>query len=462
MVESHVSHIKHTTGARFTAWRQKYVPDYLFLLTISFILGILAGAGAFLLKRMIRWVSLPLMPYLGIDKPNLVLIIVPIIGIILSGVYQRYVLHSYINHGVDRIRDIIRDSDYNLKPSLMYSSLIASSLTLGFGGSAGSEGPIAYTGAAIGSNIGKLFRLKPEHIMIMIAIGGGAGIAGIFKAPVGGALFTIEVLGLTMRPVALASLFIACLTAGLTAYALDGFRPELFFSDKMQLDWSMTGAVLLLAFILGIYSAYYATVMKRCNSYWANMRNPWLRNILSGLVIGALIFLFPTLYGEGYGSVSELLADKPESMIQYTWMVNLFGSEAHASPALMLIAAGILLAKPFACSATNSGGGVAGDFAPTIMIGSVGGYLFAAISNYCFGASLPVADFVFLGTTAVMAGAIGAPLMAIFITVEMAAGYEFMLPASIVAAVSFLTQRLLTTKWRNFWENWYQSWNIVK
>lgn len=462
MVASHVSNIMHKTGDRFTAWRKKYVPDYLFLLTISFILGILAGSGAYLLKSMIRWVSLPLLPYLRIDKPNFLLIIFPVIGILLCGAYQRYILHSCINHGVDRIRNIIHDSNYNLKPSLMYSSLLASSLTLGFGGSAGSEGPIAYTGAAIGSNIGKLFRLKPEHIMIMIAIGGGAGIAGIFKAPVGGALFTIEVLGLTMRPVALASLFIACLTAGLTSYALDGFRLEILFSDNMQLDWSMTGAVLLLALILGVYSAYYATVMKRCNLFWANMRNPWLRNILSGLVIGTLIFLFPTLYGEGYGSVSELLADKPESMIQYTWVTSLFGSEAHASPAMILIALGIVMAKPFACSATNSGGGVAGDFAPTIMIGSVGGYLFAAVSNFCFGTSLPIIDFVFLRTTAVMAGAIGAPLMAIFITVEMAAGYDFLLPASVVAAVSFLTQRFLTTKWHNFWENWYQSWNIVK
>lgn len=445
-------------GVRFYEWRIKYFPDRLFLLLMALIVGLLTGSCAYLLKCMIRWVSAPLTAHLHSGGPNLLFIIFPLVGIVLASIYQRYLLRDEISHGVDRLRRSLANN-YVLPPHLMYAPLIASSLTLGCGGSAGSEGPIAYTGAAIGSNIGTLFKVSKQHMMILIACGAGAGIAGIFKAPIGGALFTIEVLAISLSSVATIALFISALTSALTAFVWSGCTPDVAFNDIIALGWEHTGAILIMGVAMGIYSAYYATIMKRMTHFYGRMTNPWMKNICSGLTVGILLFLFPTLYGEGYGAVAKLLADMPGNMLKYTWLANIFGNGYGFTILLMIVALGIMIAKPFATSSTNSGGGVAGDFAPTIMIGSVAGFLFATFSNYFFGTHLPVVDFVFLGMTGVMAGAIGAPVMAIFLTAEMATGYSLMLPATIVAALSFLTERLLTTGFRHFWANWYQSWN---
>ncbi|MBD5308169.1 MAG: chloride channel protein [Bacteroides sp.] len=423
-------------------------------LAIAFLVGLAVGTAAFFLKSLIRWISLPLLPHLHYDGPNYLFILYPVVGIMLTVIYQRYVLHQGIYHGVERLRKSLAERNYNMSPRLILAPIIASSLTLGFGGSAGSEGPIASSGAAIGSNIGRWFKLTETQVMVMIACGAGAGIAGIFKAPVGGALFTIEILALPLDALALIALFISTLTSALTAYVWSGCTPDVTFTSIPALNWTHVIPVILLGLFTGIYSAYYAIVMKKMTAHYNRMKNHWVKNISSGLTVGILLFLFPTLYGEGYGAVAKLLADVPHTIIDYTWLTNIFKDYASGQILLMSVALAMLLAKPFATSSTNGGGGVAGDFAPTIMIGSVAGFLYAAGSNYFFGTHLPVVDFVFLGTTGVMAGAIGAPCMAIMITVEMATAYPLLLPATAVATLSYLTKRLLTTNYHDYLSGW--------
>lgn len=441
-------------SSKFSSRLKAITSQRMIFLAIAFLLGLAVGTGAFFLKCLIKWISLPLVPHLHSDGPNFLFIVYPVVGIMLAVIYQRYILHKEIYHGVERLRKSLAARNYYMSPRLMLAPIIASSLTLGFGGSAGSEGPIASSGAAIGSNIARWFRLTDTQMMVMIACGAGAGIAGIFKAPVGGALFTIEILALPLDALALIALFISTLTAALTAYVWSGCTPDIVFSNIPALSWGHTVPVILAGLFSGIYSAYYATVMKRMTARYDRMKNHWVKNIISGLTVGILLFLFPTLYGEGYGAVAKLLADVPHTIIEYTWLTGIFKNDTSGHILLLGVALAMLLAKPFATSSTNGGGGVAGDFAPTIMIGSVAGFLFAAGSNYLFGTSLPVADFVFLGTTGVMAGAIGAPCMAIMLTVEMATAYPLLLPATVVATLSYLTKRLLTTNYHTYLTGW--------
>lgn len=404
------------------------------MMILAFITGLIVGAAAFLLKHTVKWISIPLTSGMNTGGANWILLVAPIIGIMLTGIYQRYILHKTIYHGTDRLQQSITDRRYTLSADLTYAPIIASSLTLGFGGSAGSEGPIAYTGAAIGSNIGRIFNARPTLMKVLLACGAAAGIAGIFKAPIGGALFSLEVLAVTLSIGAVLAVVLASVTAGLTAYALSGCTPDLIFHNSTPFEWHWLPWILLLGIFCGLYSFYYASIMTVMRRWYNSMRNPWAKNLISGSLLAVLVFLFPPLFGEGYNFMSELLAGHTDALSSY----SLFASDSALPLTPVLLAFAIIAVKAFACASANSGGGVAGDFAPTLMAGCVTGFFFATSLNSLFAIGLPVADFAFFGMAAVMAGAIRAPFMAIFIAVEMAQTYDLLLPVTLTAAVSFL------------------------
>ncbi|MDE7449925.1 MAG: chloride channel protein [Paramuribaculum sp.] len=422
----------------FLSWRSRKVNDQAFLFTLAFLTGVVSGAFAALLKVVIRHISLFWTSGMHIHGVNIPLLAIPVVGILLTGIYQRYVIHANLTHGSRRLSADLAAGNYSLPSYLTYAPMVASSLTLGFGGSAGSEGPIAYTGAAVGSNIGKLFRVSPRMMMIMVGCGAGAGIAGIFKAPMGGALFTLEVLKMQLTTMSVMALILACVTSAMTAYVLSGYTVDLSYVQMHQFDASVAPWIVGLGIVCGLYSVYYSYIMALMDCTYGRIRNPWIKNGLSGLVLAVLLFIFPAMYGEGYGMMGHLLNGDLHAMIN----CSAFSRIATDGWPIVLVAGGIVLTKCFAASASNCGGGVAGDFAPTLFAGCILGFFFASSVNLIFGLDLPVSGFAFMGMAGVMSGAIRAPFMALFLTVEMTNGFILFLPLLVVAAISYGVVRL--------------------
>lgn len=412
-----------------------------FLLLLSVLVGLIVGCGAELLRFLIGKLSGWLLAFTDMLQAHWLLILLPVVGILLCGIYCRYIVKDDMEFGCQRIRNALNKGDYRLKRHLMYAPIFSCTLTLGFGGSAGSEGPIAYAGAGIGSNVGKFFNLSPDTLRILVGCGAGAGIAGIFKAPIGGALFAVEVMGIELCTVTVMALMVCCVSAWLTSYLTSGMTLDLPMHSVTDFDAHLIPAALLLGLFCGVYSIYYNFAMDRTESALGKVINPWIKNIVSGLIIGVCLFMFPALYGEGYGFVGDIVNGHGHDILYHSPLASIEGSWT-----IIIVLAGILLVKSIACASTNAGGGVGGDFAPTMFAGSMAGMLFASAGNLIFGTSLPVADFAFFGMAGVMAGAIRAPLMAMFLTVEMTGDFGMFFPILITALIAFGSARLLTRR----------------
>lgn len=421
-------------------WGQVRMTRSTRVLVVAVIVGILTGFAAAMLKAMITGFTDFVSDYIDKRAPNYIFFLIPVIGIVLTGILCRYIFRRPLEHGVTRLLSAISSRNPYLSPHLMYEPAIASTVTLAFGGSAGSEGPIAYTGAAIGSNVARWFKMPPDVVMAMMGLGAGAGIAAIFKSPIGGALFTIEVLRLELTTLSIFGLLVACITSAMTAYMLSGFSFDVHWVETVPFDVSILPWVVVLGVFCGFYSYYYTLVMKWLRGRYEKIRNPWYRNIASGLVLSSLIFLFPVLYGEGYGIISDLINGRIDVMFSS----GLWWSQSSSTSALLLITGGVMMAKCWATCSSNSGGGVAGDFAPTLFAGCMAGVLFATGLNHYAGTSISVANFALMGMAAVMAGAIRAPMMAIFLTIEMTASYSFFLPVIVASTISFAIVKMLT------------------
>jgi CIC family chloride channel protein len=437
---NHLRHKLHVLGRNTRGWSRRHIPEKAFVFILGTVIGLLAGTGAFLLKRMVSFVSKWLTSHLHADSGNWALTIIPLAGILLTGVICRYLLRDNLSNGVSQLMKELSKKIYRLKSSRMFSFLIASTVTLGFGGSAGSEGPIANTGAAIGSNLASRFKLPPRLVKIMIGCGAGAGIAGIFKSPLGGVMFTLEVLRMEMTTLSVMVLIVTAVTAAMTAYVLSGATLDVALHSTSAFQLDLIPWVILLGIFCGFYSLYYTYFTKKTADSLRYLRNPWIKNLVAGTLLGCLIVIFPALYGEGYGVIGEMVNGNDAAMLSD----SIFYSDKDGVWEMILVAGGILLAKCFATSATNNGGGVSGDFAPTLFAGCIAGYFFATLLNTLFDLHLPVALFAYFGMAGVMAGAIRAPLMAIFLTCEMGAAYAYFLPLMISGAISFGIVRLFT------------------
>lgn len=444
MKKTYLAAIRSATSRavrRIGTWLQGRMPVGITLMMLAVTTGTLAGVAAWALKYTIGHLARCTMHFAQTDGPNWFMAVVPLIGIMLAVCYQHFVVHESLEHGTNRVRRDLASRQYYMRRSLCYQPLLASMLTLGFGGSAGAEGPIATAGAAIGSNVGRIFNVSPDMVRILIGCGAGAGIAGIFKSPVGGALFTLEVLRMKYDTMSVLALIIASICGSLTCYMLTDFSFDVLFLPASFFDPRSLGWVVLLGIFCGAYSVYYSKITDMLHRFFSGIRSVWLRGIAGGAILGLCIFMFPAMYGEGYGVVTQLVNDETFRFVQ----AGLFAGLEPSALLFIILAAGVLLLKVFATIATNSSGGVAGDFAPTIFAGAFAGLFFAWSINYTLHIGLSVPLFCLFGMAGVFAGIIHAPLMAIFLVAEMVGnGYGFFLPLTVTAAFSYLTVKLIT------------------
>ena len=438
----------YTRWLKFVAWRRSHVPIGLSLLIMASVVGIGGGIGAWFLKWSISGLTSVVFKELHASGFNWYLLWLPFAGILLVGCYQRYVIHESLEHGTARISRYLAENKFDLRPGLIYQPLLGAVVTLSAGGSAGAEGPIATAGGAIGSNVGRLFGVSPQMMRVLIGCGCGAGIAGIFKAPIAGALFTLEVMKMRLDTITVLALILSAVCGAMTCYTLTGYTFDVQFMPHSFFDPSTLGWVVLLGIFLGFYSIYYNKVTSLLHKWYDGMRNPWLRNVSSAGVLAVCLVMFPCLYGEGYSTVTQLVNGNEHGWLHGT----IFASFNHGELALICIAALLMLLKVWATISTNSGGGVAGDFAPTIFAGAVAGMVFAHLMNLIPGVDLPVALFALLGTAGAFSGIIHAPLMGMFLVAEMVGnGYGFFLPLMVCSTVSYLIVKIFTpgSRWDN-------------
>ncbi len=424
--------------ARIDTWRSAHVSDRMFVLFLAFLVGLLAAVAALLLHWLINQIVALLTGSFDSSSFNLLYLVYPVVGIFLTMLFVRYVVKDNISHGITRILYAISQNHSRLKAHNTWSSVIASAITIGFGGSVGAEAPIVLTGSAIGSNLGKLFRLDSHTLMLLIGCGAAGAIAGIFKAPIAGLVFTLEVLMIDLTMASLMPILVSCVTATCFTYIFSGNAA--LFTFHLDDMWTVERipACMGLGIFCGLVSLYFIRTMGFCENIFARFKDkPVVKLIIGGLLLSGLIFLFPSLFGEGYGSINLLLNGENQNDWSQILNNSLFaGQEKY----LVLYIGLVVLTKVFATSATNGGGGCGGTFAPSLFVGCFSGFLFSRLWNiYEVGVHVPEKNFALMGMAGVMSGVMHAPLTGIFLIAELTGGYRLFLPLMIVSVCSYLT-----------------------
>ncbi len=435
------STINHPSGRfsdtmlRISKWRERHIKEKTFVVVLALLVGIIGGFAALALKGLIFLISSTLTGNLNVTSGQLLYIVYPAVGVLITLLYVRFVVRDNISHGVTRVLYAISQNKSRLKRHNMFTSLCASSVTIGFGGSVGAEGPIVFTGAAIGSQVGQWFRMSPRVLMILVGCGAAAGIAGIFKAPIAGMLFTLEVLMIDLTTVSVMPLLVASITGAVTAYVFTGYNAEFYFVQTEPFLTSRIPYTILLGIFCGLTSLYFTRVMNMMENMFRSVTNIWLRFAIGAVILSGLVYLFPPLYGEGYDAIISLLSGNTEDIFDG----SIFYSERSSALFIILFILAVTVTKAFATSATNGAGGVGGTFAPSLFVGCMAGFFFAYSLNTIFGLDLSVKNFALMGMAGVMSGVMHAPLMGIFLTAELTGGYTLFLPLLIVSALSYLT-----------------------
>lgn len=428
---------KRSLFQRFLLWREKNIKEKQFILILSFLVGIFTAITALILKMLIHWIQNFLTNNFNTTEANYLYLVYPVVGIFLAGLFVRYVVKDDISHGVTKILYAISRRQGRIKRHNTWSSVIASSITIGFGGSVGAEAPIVLTGSAIGSNLGSVFKMEHRTLMLLVGCGAAGAIAGIFKAPIAGLVFTLEVLMIDLTMTSLLPLLISAVTAATVSYITTGTEAMFKFHLDQAFEMERIPYVIMLGIFCGLVSLYFTRAMNSVEGLFGKLKGPYQKLALGGVMLSILIFLFPPLYGEGYDTI-ELLLNGTSNADWDTVMNNSF-FYGHGNLLLLYLML-IILFKVFASSATNGGGGCGGIFAPSLYLGCIAGFVFAFFSNkFDFSYYLPEKNFALMGMAGVMSGVMHAPLTGVFLIAELTGGYDLFLPLMIVAASSYLT-----------------------
>lgn len=415
-----------------------HVSERQMTLILAFLIGFFASVAAFILHSIIKEIQWLLTSKFTLESYNWLYLLFPVIGILITMLFVKYVVKDNISHGITHILYAISTKRSHLKAHNCWSSVIASAITIGFGGSVGAEAPIVLTGSAIGSNLGQLFRMDNKTLMLLVGCGAAAAIAGIFKAPIAGLVFTLEVLMVDLSMASLLPILISCVTATCFTYIFVGSDSlfTFFLDDKWTIE--RIPACILLGVACGLVSLYFIRAMGMCENMFSRMKDkPYTRLLTGGVILSSLIFLFPVLYGEGNNAINILL--NGETGADWEKLLNNSLFYGHGNLLILYIAL-VILTKVFATSATNGAGGCGGTFAPSLFIGGFSGFLFARLWNINgIGVHLAEKNFTLLGMAGVMAGVMHAPLTGIFLIAEITNGYSLFMPLIIVGICAVMT-----------------------
>lgn len=419
---------------RMHIWRLRHMSDTTLLLLLSVLVGVLSGCAAVLLKTLVHWGSVFLLRFSD-NTNHWLMLLFPLVGIILTLLFVRYILIHPIGHGIPNVLLAISRRGGQLPVQNTWGSMAASTLTVSFGGSVGLEAPIASTGSAIGSNIGRIFRLNPKHIRLLLGCGAAGAIAGIFKAPLAGILFVVEVFMFDLTKTSAIPLLLSSISATTVAYFLMGSDVQFAFQVAETFELSQIPYYIVLGIFCALVSIYFLRTTDRVEGWFSRMKNIWIRALAGGVALGVLIFFFPPLYGEGYNSLSALLGGDFEAI---RWALPILDSHMNREFMLLAVLLALILLKAVATATTIGSGGVGGTFGPSLVVGGLSGFFVATLCNNLGLPPQSTANFALVGMAAVMAGVMHAPLMATFLIAEITGGYALMAPLLISVAVTYL------------------------
>jgi chloride channel protein, CIC family len=420
---------------RLVVWRIAHVSERQFLYLLSIVVGIFSGLAAFTLKSLIHFVAEQLTGLIEMDSISYLFLVYPFIGIFLTVLFVRFIIKDDIGHGVSKILYAISRRSSRIKPHNTWSSMVASSLTIGLGGSVGAEAPIVLTGASIGSNLAQLFKLNYKYVTLMVGCGVAGAIAGIFNAPIAGIVFTLEVLMLDLTMAYLIPLLISAVTATMFSYFLMGEGVLLRFSQIHPFTLDTVWFYILLGVFTGVVGIWFTRMTMYLEGLFKTIKGWGTRMVIGGLIMGLLIFIFPPLWGEGYREIALIFQGKGADLLNSSLFFDWKGNEY----LVLVFLAGVLIFKVIAMVATTGSGGVGGIFAPTLFMGAVAGYFFALFTNNISGLELPGDNFALAGMAGMMAAVMHAPLTGIFLTAEITRGYDLFVPLMITAIVAYVT-----------------------
>ncbi|MGJ1470998.1 chloride channel protein [Sphingobacterium spiritivorum] len=419
-------------------WRMKKISNRNFLIILAFVVGIIGGIAASVLKGMTHFIASALQDDVEWHYKYSFYLVFPLIGILLSVLYiRKFLKGKNFEHGITPIIYSISRKSSRIEPHNVYSQIITSAVTVGFGGSSGLEAPIAYSGSAIGSNVGRFFGLQYREITMLLACGAAAGISGAFNSPVAGMIFAIEILLPEFSIPAFIPLLISSALASVISRLL--YSEPLFHTATSDWEFKALFFYVIMSVLVGLYTVYFAKISAIIKSWFSKIKNPYNKVWFSGISLGVMIFIFPALYGEGYLTIQQLLDGRFDSIVKN----SLFSSYKDIGWVVVAYTVLTLFGKSFAALFTLNGGGNGGVFGPSLVMGGLLGFAFAYGMNLTGLVTLNIPNFVMAGMAAALAGIMHAPLTSIFLIAEITGGYTLMVPLMLVASIAYLINRAI-------------------
>lgn len=418
---------------KFLKWRMKHISNRNFVLFLGGVIGAVAGIAAVILKSLVHLIQYWLTSGFNIQYENYFYIGFPMVGILLTVIFTKYFLREKLGHGITQLLyDISRRSSI-IKRSKMYSRMITSAITVGFGGSVGLEAPIVVTGSAIGSNIGHLMHMNYKKRTLLIGCGAAGAISAIFNSPIAGVIFALEVILADVTIAMFIPLLIASVAGSIISLLLLG--DEVLFSFQLRDTFTASDVpyYILLGLVCGVVSAYFTRTTFWVEGKIGKIRNDFLRAIIGGILLGLIIFVLPPIYGEGYDTITNLLNEEKRAVFHTSFFFN----EIDNILLLVFFLLATILIKPVASALTIGAGGSGGIFAPSLFLGGVTGFLFAVSMNILQIGNISLSNFTLVGMCGMMSGVLHAPLTAIFLIAEITSGYELFIPLMLVSAIAY-------------------------